>query len=283
MKPILLAAISAAGLAVQAGPSAAQSCAPVGRISQILANYRPSLNDGYIQRADQPPIPLSLKASLFPGDGIVVSSPGLIVRYVIGSEDAFLTVDQAHPMARLPLRPSGRACSPPGPFTQAASRGERPSIRQMISRGGSEGPVEYAALLPEGEQWLPASVSRIAPVWSGGAADVRVDGRLVQASDVPFVELVRPPSVTFTVEVRGNRGGKAQWRVGIVQQLPPWPEGSVPKNEVTDDDRLERALWLLNAGAEQRHWRLFALSEIAALRPTSFTADLAWRQIVGGA
>ena len=240
MKAILTGTIATViAMTAAVGATAAQSCTPLGRISQIIANYRPSLNDGFVKRATGDLIPLAYKAQLFPGDRIVVSSPGLIVRYVTGAQEGYSIVDHTHPMASLPLFGASKACSRSlGPRTRLALEGDRPSIVQTITHDVEDRPVRYSTALPQGEQWLPASMSRIAPVWSGDAAEVRIDGRLVQMSGVQFVELARPSAPAFTLEVRGGRSGQAQWTVRIIDQTPPWPSDLTPSEETNDEDRL---------------------------------------------
>jgi hypothetical protein len=283
MNRALLLALAAAGLLLGPGSASAQFCAPLGRISEIIANYGPSMNDGHIQRADSSTDPLKIKAPLYSGDAIVVTSPGLSVQYVVGSQDRILSVDLAHPMPALPARSPGQTCKrPPGPYTRAALAGDRPIIVQTVAHNDQAPTLRAGAALPLGEQWLPGSVSQIAVVWVGGDAGVSIDRQKPIHTLVPFAVLDRPSGPAFHLTVTGDYGGEAKWAVRSTGRLPPLPAELAGPGPLTDDDRLERALWLLDQGPALGHWRLFALSEIASLKDSSFAADMAWRQIVAG-
>ena len=146
-------------------------------------------------------------------------------------------------------------------------------------------PLSADPLLPTGPQFMPRGGAELAVFWHGGSAAVTVTG------PDGGVDLAAPPGPLSSVVLRpaplrqGARiavGAQALvWTVSLVDPaevpLPPWAAGRPP---ASDAERLVRAAWLLKEGPAG--WRLFAVSEIAALSADDFAADRLWQAIRAG-
>jgi hypothetical protein len=280
----LLLALAIGGVSAAAR---AETCAEVGRIETVQAALKPALSDGHVLRRDGRTDPLAPRVTyLCPGDKIVVNSPKLRVSYWLVGSDQTLQVASGSSPALIPDRglPKPGLCALFGcRHSDSAKRGARPVVIQTIGRPGALPTVMASAYLPPGEQHLPQGVSTdLALVWSGGPGAVLLDGAPAGDSPSVFLLLTRPKPAAFDLAVKGEDGQVLRWSVKVVRQAPPAPVGFAVAGPPSSEDRLERALWLLEPDKDRTAWRLFALSEIAALRTTSLAADLAWRQVVMG-
>lgn len=143
--------------------------------------------------------------------------------------------------------------------------------------------VSASPYLPTGQQKIPQHApTELAVIWSGGPGTVLLDGSPIGVSASVFKVMGLPKPNAFDLAVKGEDGQVLHWSVKVVPQTPPAPKGYGALGPPSSEERLERPLWLPEPGREGEVWRLFAISEIAALRTTSLAADLAWRQVATG-
>lgn len=154
-----------------------------------------------------------------------------------------------------------------------------PALPTYARRGGfaADGPpAPDLWLAPTGEQDLAPHTSSVALVWNG-----RVDKLVVETPGRPDRTLHPRGANALVLPVPQNApagfvvrtGDRALiWRFAYATQAPPTP---LPGNPTTPGDRLAQALSLLQSGPPQ--WRVFALSELAALaKAGDFVAAELW-------
>ena len=258
----------------------------IGRIESVSANFDPNVEDAYVLRAGHKIVPRAHVIFLRPNDKIYVLAHQMDIAYsVVGSDELRHVTRESSPV-NLPnqgdLRPSFCTlinCDFIMRLRQEATWS--PIIVYTRSHAGLE-PVMPARFLPAGEQVLPQDAEQIAVIWSGGTGIARVNQERGARSEASFQILSRPSVNSFNLTLSGDSGSQLVWPVRIVNIAPPAPPGFDANGAPSEFDRLERALYLLQPFSGRDTWHLFAISELAALRRTSITADLAWRQVVTG-
>jgi hypothetical protein len=144
-------------------------------------------------------------------------------------------------------------------------------------------PSRADPLVPVGRQFVPRDQALIAVIWSGPAAAAHLvrPGHPDEAS--------HPGTGGWATFAVGNLDGPATvalsgaplaWQIDISEAIPG-PPGIAAGGALTPGDRLARAIWLLRDGPPE--WRLFAISEIAALAPSDFIANELWDAAQKGA
>jgi hypothetical protein len=284
MKTALLAL---AGVLIAAPAAATAECREVGRLESVKATFNSPvlIADGHVRHPDGSRSALKeLSTRLCAGDQIVVAAPGLTVGYsLVGREDLEWVSREASP-ARVPDVPSPTPAQCTLPACQRVAR-LRGAVRYQVHRFAAKtdvrGPLT-SMYIPSVAQFLPWDAPVAAVVWQGGSAEVRVDGRAKPAT-VLFDLIDVPRKSAFDLSVGAEFDpGALTWRVERVRPAPPGPPGFGANGPPSDEDRVERDLWLLEDGAGRAPWRLYAISDIAVLKDRCLVADLAWREIVNG-
>lgn len=259
----------------------------VGRVEGIRANFAPDVGDAYILRDGRKISPRVHVLLLYSGDQIVVRVPQLVIDYSEVGSDQLKQVTLQNSPVRLPDSSSVK----PGFCTLFSCRlvfslrqhaDWIPIVIRTRAHSGDAVAVEPSKFLQPGVQYLPRGATQIAVIWAGGAGTVRVGQNAGVGSQSGFEILPRPELGAFSATVTGDDGGTLTWSVRVVDREPPAPAGLSGRNALSSFDRLERALYILQPSCNCASWRLFAISELAALRQTSITADIAWRQVVTG-
>ena len=223
---------------------------------------------------------------LYPGDLIVVTANRITVDYsLIGYKDK-ITVSHINSPAKIPsvatLKPNKCvifSCD----FVMNIGKKTVWNIlpTHTTAHGDELAPVTYSLVLGQSDQLITEGTTSLAVVWTGGKATVMA-GDSANTVDQPFATLTSiPTDEHFSVSVKGQDGGLLAWSVKRTSSPPPLPEGVASDADISSDgDRLARAVYLMKPQFAQ--WHLFAISEIAALRDHSITADILWRQVVNG-
>jgi len=259
----------------------------VGRVEGVRANFAPDIGDAYILRDGRQIAPRAHVLLLYPGDQIVVRVPQLIIDYSeVGSDQLKQVTSQSSPV-RLPDSNNVK----PGfctlfnchlVFNLRQHADWIPIVIRTRTHAGEAVPVVPSRFLQTGVQYLPRDATQIAVIWAGGAGTVRVGQTAGAGSQSGFEILPRPGSDAFLATVTGEDSGTLTWPVRVVDREPPAPASFSGRAAPSNFDRLERALYILQPSCNCASWHLFAISELAVLRQTSITADIAWRQVVTG-
>jgi hypothetical protein len=276
-----------AGASLAAGPAGAQALSAVGQVLQVRA---PGPQDVVILRKSGVIQPARAYDWLMPGDRIQVrSAAATATLYDIG----------AHRSVRVSSvdGPKSVGGASPGGYTQAAadffegfnslfSTPRRPIAVETQARGADATPPLLAdQVLPTGEQSLPQGQTSVALIWHGAAADValtQAGGHVVaQAPSSAYASatLATPPlNGTYTLAVAGQA---LSWRIATTAATaipePPWMSGA---SSTTEAERVVRAAWILRQGPVQ--WRLFAITELAALSDGDYAAGRLWQALQAG-
>ena len=192
---------------------------------------------------------------------------------------------------RVPARTLGFRVPADGPLYAAAislashaARAEN-SSRSRPRSDQPDAPVPRAvAFLPVGEQFMDASTRRIAVVWRNAPANARLslDGHVAAETDTGLRWWARfpidPAAGAYLLELNDRRGLRWAIRYASPAPAPPWMADDGPRS---DAQRIVRALWILRG--DQQAWKLFAISEIAALADDGhFLALQLWRAVLSG-
>ncbi len=276
-----------AGASLAAGPAEAQALAAVSQVLQLRA---PAPQDVVILRKNGVVQSARVYDWLMSGDRIQVrSAAATATLYDIG----------AHRSVRISAvdGPKSVGGASPGGYTQAAadffegfnslfSTPRRPIAVETLARGAdATPPLLTDPMLPIGDQSLPQGQSKVALIWHGAAADVALtqagDHVVAQAPSSAYAsaKLTTPPlDGAYTLTVAGQA---LKWRISTTATTaipePPWMSGASSKTEA---ERVVRAAWILRQGPVQ--WRLFAISELAALSDGNYAAGRLWQALQAG-
>ncbi len=160
------------------------------------------------------------------------------------------------------------------PFRWAKVRREL-AVYPIIRSSRERDLAAYAPILPGGVQYLPRTPMDVALVWDRASGDVTVRGQdgSVHSSGVwSWIVLPNLPVETGVVIDLADR--KLVWDVQRTLQPPPTPPWFRQRQPTTVAQRVVRAAWIAVEGPSE--WRLFALSELAALAPEDTVAEDLW-------
>lgn len=278
---LVLGTVSATAQAQTAEPVAGRIERVDGASSRVLMGDAHVLRRSGVKEAARPE-----RTRLYVGDKIVVGSTVITVWYSMVGQRALLDVtSHSSPTLMPPLKATADICSLVA-CSRVRALWEKPWLPTMI-RTGARGPEDHRPIVAppfmgKNLQRLPASATTVALVWGGGAGSVSLDGTVRPVADYGFDVAPRPARrARFTIRVAGVEGGELSWPV-VVSDTPVPTLAGMQGQPTAAADRLERALWLLEPGQDHKAWRLFALSEIVALKDTYLPADLCWRLLLAG-
>lgn len=276
-------ALASSLMLLTAGPAWPGALEAVGQIQSVSGSARILRSEG----AEEPARPY---AYLYAGDSLEVFGPKARVVFVdAGSSARTLTsgrmaVNGAKPA---PLVRGAREFF--AGFERLFSQRSKPTHVYTHTNRGPPPLLSADPLLPANvEQAFSAGQHRLAPVWRAGVAKVSLrrasGGALLQASSDPYAHVVLPSaslSGRYRLVVSQAGGRDLVWPVTTADNAqapePPWMGGAPSR---TDPERLTRAAWLLQEPSGR--WRLFALSEMAALSERNYAAARLWRAIRAG-
>lgn len=263
------------------------ACHEVGRIETVTANFPVLISDGYVLHGDGARTALrELTTRVCADDRIVVMTREVKVEYSLIGADRLFAVTSANSPAQAPPAQIAGA----GPCTlPACLRSNRvksqpwlPAMRFSSKAGGVEAPLA-SPYIPVGRQRLPQDLRSLALTWTGPDATVTIDGQAAPTR-AGFIIAAAPAADAFVITVTAKGAPAAlAWSAVRTRAQPPAPPGFGAQGAPTDEDRVERDLWLLEDGPGHAEWRLFAVSDIASMRERRLAADLAWRRLVQGA
>lgn len=273
------ATLALVGWLLIAGPSAAGAL-PAARVIAVQPADAAQIVDAKGARR-----PVRHGSLLYPGDRIVFLKPGRI-EATFGQQRRTLTPESDLTIAG---RPAGRAGARDVDYVEGFKRlisQPRQTIAMFpfLRDGGEQPPPRTASpLLPTGLQKVTAQTVRLAFIWRDGPALLTVGqgkaAKQVNSGQAATILVTPPPGARrFAVSMVGEPS--LAWTVEVVEAAPapPW---FAPDEPASEEQRLVRALWLLREGPPE--WRLFALSEIAALAEAGvFTASEIWQAAQSG-
>jgi hypothetical protein len=281
--PLALAITFALDIPASAAQAADHAAQAVGRVTDTRPAGAPVIvrHDGRRQPARYP-------AVIYAQDHILIA-PGHSLGIVINGRQKTLAATGQQLDYRVE-QPSRSVSAWGGGILDSLidflTRPKAPATSQVYARGEGGPPPPSAVadpLLPAGRQLLPKGTQRVAIVWKGPAAgfDTIVNGQTTDSSPSfnhswASFPIVAPPGVPFVLKLENS---KVAWQVEIADRAPLPP--AMASEPVTDGDRLARAVWLLRDGPAE--WRMFALSEIAAMAEANdFVAGELWQAAQDG-
>lgn len=292
--PVLAAPSPASSPAPSQPPTAASAAAPVAGvrdcdIAGIIWSVRSVAGVG-VEPSQGTPVRAIPKLPLCPGDRFRwQESDAEVWAQVHGVRDVRFSPGSS--TDRVPARTLGLRVPADGPLYAAAvslaSRAARAenSSRSRPRSDRPDAPVPRAvAFLPDGPQFIDASTRRIAVVWRAAPAEARLslDGQVTARTDTGLRWWARfpidPAAGPHLVELNDRPSPRWAIRQASPAPAPPWMADDGPRS---DAQRMVRALWILRS--DQRAWKLFAISEIAALADDGhFLALQLWRAVLSG-
>lgn len=253
-----------------------QARSPLEATGEIVGVRRASTGEATIVGTDGSRERALVSRYLFPGETVEAKGDtAILVRDSVQGRTITVTA------ASGPFRARGSATKPTSGSVAFLDRFVNlltPPRREITVYTTGRDPARQlrrAPMLASPIQFLPMGAKRLALVWTGGAATIRVrgvDGK-VRQSDIsqtgsgavefdsfPMrIELISLAEAPITYEVREGRPPAPPW-------LDKYPEGS--------GDRIAAALWLIREGPPQ--WRLFGLSELEEQSRGNAAADRLW-------
>ncbi len=266
-----LALLVSAWLAI-AGPVWAQQ-RPVGQIDAASGVTRPT--DATVTRAVGGTTPARSLVRLYDGDRITVSGARTrLTVFLAGVETPAVVTRANSPFVVRGRRTGASQGFVTEMFASLDLMFNRPrmAIATATEARGPEDARRATAALPSGRQRLPDGARRLLVLWSGPASVVQVaqgeDAREWAASLYASTFIEAPATGDFEVVLPGDALG---WSVSRVPASDaPRAPGAPVGRELTPDERLANAIWLIAEGDPE--WRLFALSEVADLAQVDYGA-----------
>jgi len=264
---LALTAVCTAGAAAQAQER------PIGQIDAARGVVRPS--DALVTRSDGGPVPARSLVRLYEGDRITVTGSGTQLTLFLAGAEAPTIVSRANS----PYVVRGRRAAPVQGFVSDMLASldllfnrPRMAIATVTEARGLGNGRQATAFLPVGAQRLPPGTRRLLVLWSGPSSVVQVvqgaGNREWTASLYASTFVEAPPEGDFQVVLPGDPLGWTVTRVPADET--PRAQGTSQLGELTADERLANAIWLLADGGTE--WRLFAISEVADLAQTEYSA-----------
>lgn len=284
--PALGLAAILAGAVLTAGPADAQA---LSALSQVLQVRAPTPQDVVILRKSGAIQPARAYDWLMPGDRIQVRS---------AAANATLYDIGAHRSVRITAvdGPKSVGGSPPGTYSQAAadffegfgslfSTPRRPIAVETQARGAEATPPLVAdPVLPAVDQSLPQGQTNVALIWHGAAAAVALtqagDHVVAQAPSSAYASANLTTPALNGAYALAVAGAALTWRVSTTAAAVPEPPWMAGGKSASDAQRVVRAAWILRDGPVA--WRLFAISELAALSDNNYAAGRLWQALQAG-
>ncbi|MBU1346842.1 MAG: hypothetical protein KKA16_07805 [Alphaproteobacteria bacterium] len=266
-----LAVVVFAWFAIAAPVSAQQR--PVGQIDAASGVVRPT--DATVTRAVGGTTPARSLVRLYDGDRVSVSGARTrLTLFLAGVETPTVVTRANSPFIVRGRRTGASQGFVTEMFASLDLMFNRPrmAIATATEARGPEDARTAAAALPSGRQRLPEGERRLLVLWSGPASVVQVaqgDERREWAASLYASTFIDAPETgDFDVVLPGDALG---WTVSRVPAADaPRAPGAPAEGELTADERLANAIWLIAEGDAE--WRLFALSEVADLAQTDYGA-----------
>lgn len=246
---------------------------PIGQIDAASGVTRPA--DATVARAVGGTAPARSLVRLYDGDRVIVTGTTTRLTLFLAGVEAPTVVTRANSPFVVRGRRSGS--------TQGFVNDMLASLDVMFNRPRmaiatateARGPSDARtadAFLPAGPQRLPEGARRLLVSWSGPSSPVQVtqgdDAREWAASLYASAFIEAPAEGDFDIILPGDGLGWTVSRTPLAEA--PRATGVPTEGELTEEERLANAIWLIAEGAPE--WRLFALSEVADLAQTDYGA-----------
>lgn len=258
--------------AILASPILAQQ-RPVGQIDTATGIARPT--DATVVRAVGGTTPARSLVRLYNGDRVTVNGDRTRLTLFLAGGDAPTVVTRANS----PFVVRGRRTGTTQGFVTEMFASldlmfnrPRMAIATATEARGPEDGRTATGFLPAGPQRLPAGALRLLVLWSGPSSPVRVvqgeDSQEWAASVYTSALIDAPAEGDFDIVLSDDA---LRWRVFRIPLVDaPRAPGAPAEGELTPDERLANAMWLIAEGGQE--WRLYALSEIADLAQSDYSA-----------
>ncbi len=273
-RPKRLATIMLSSLAISlVAASAFAQARTVGQIDTARGVDQPG--DAVVTRASGETTSARSLMHLYDGDRVIVAGAATrLTLFVAGAETAIPVTRQNSPYL---VRGQGGGASSGFVGQMLTSldllfNRPRMAIATATEVRGLDGTLGSNPFLPRVPQRLPEGARRLAILWTGSSSPVQVRqaGQAWDwaASPLTSTLIEAPAAGAFEVVLPGQALGWSVTRVAP-DEFPRAP-GLTGMDELTPDERLANAIWLLKDGSTE--WRLFALSEVVDLAQSDYGA-----------